>query len=67
MIRSIRSLVRNKGWSRPSAEERAEHVRTLERLGQLVVDRSDPIPVWFVLMSGFEGELGAVQSCDRAG
>lgn len=40
-----------KGWQRPSAEERAEHIRTLERLGRLVIDRSEPIAVWFVLMS----------------
>jgi hypothetical protein len=43
--------VRRKGWKRPTNEERAEHVRTLKRLGELVIDRTGPIAVWFVLVS----------------
>lgn len=54
-----------KAWSRPNAAERAEHVKTLERLGQLVVDRSDPIPVWFVLMSGFDADSAIAECLER--
>ena len=64
MIGPNHRYVRKQGWKRPSAEERADHVRTLERLGQLVVDRSAPIPIWFVLMSGFPCESVA-EPCDR--
>ena len=46
-------------------EERAEHVRTLERLGQLVIERSAPIPIWFVLMSGFDCDSACPERCDR--
>ncbi len=51
--------MRKQGWKRPSAEERADHVRTLERLGQLVVDRTARMPVWFV--------VSAAEPCDRPG
>jgi hypothetical protein len=52
---------KKKGWQRPTNEERAEHVRTLRRLGELVVDRTGPIELrWFVLLSGFD-DLAAAQ------
>ena len=56
MIRSIRSGVPNKRWNRPTREERAEHIKTLTRLGERILDRPCPIPIWFVLMSGFEDD-----------
>ena len=56
MIGPIRRSVRKKNWHRPTREERAEHVKTLTRLGERILDRAWPIPVWFVLMSGFEDE-----------
>ena len=56
MIRPIRTAVRKKNWHRPTAEERAEHVKTLIRLGERILDRACPIPVWFVLMSGFSDD-----------
>lgn len=40
-------------------------MKTLERLGQLVVDRSDPIPVWFVLMSGFDADSAIAECLER--
>lgn len=54
-----------KGWQRPNAEERAEHIRTLERLGRLVIDRTEPIAVWFVLMSYVNDSIP--EPGDRAG
>jgi len=45
--------VRKKTWRRPTAEERAEHVRTLTRLAERILDRPSPVPIWFVLMTGF--------------
>lgn len=56
MIRPIRRGVRKQKWVRPTREERAEHIKTLTRLGERILDRSCPIPIWFVLMSGFEDE-----------
>jgi hypothetical protein len=65
--RPIRLIVRKrKRWNRPTKEERDEHVRTLLRLGELVIDRTGPIAVWFVLMSGFD-ELSVSQLIERAG
>jgi hypothetical protein len=48
--------VRKKNWKRPTSEERAEHVRTLTRLGECILDRPCPIPVWFVLLTGFDDD-----------
>lgn len=48
--------MRKQKWVRPTREERAEHIKTLTRLGERILDRSCPIPIWFVLMSGFEDE-----------
>ena len=52
MIRPIRRAVRKKNWHRPTAEERAEHVKTLARLGERILDRATPISIWFVLLTG---------------
>ena len=52
--------MRKKNWKRPSAEERAEHIRTLTRLGERILDRSSPIAIWFVLMTGFEDDALAL-------
>ena len=48
--------MRKKNWQRPTREEREEHIRTLTRLGERILDRACPNPIWFVLMSGFEDD-----------
>jgi hypothetical protein len=59
--------VRKKGgWKLPTREERAEHVKTLTRLGELVIDRTGPMAVWFVVMSGFD-DLAIAQNLHRLG
>lgn len=71
MTRPIHGFVAAKGpkpYHQPTARERAEHVQTLERLGNLVIDRSGPIAVWFVLVSGFDFASTPVpELLDRAG
>ena len=52
--------MRKKNWQRPTREERAEHIKTLTRLGERILDRACPIPVWFVLMSGFDDDALAL-------
>ena len=48
--------MRKKNWQRPTREEREEHIRTLTRLGERILDRACPNPIWFVLMTGFEDD-----------
>lgn len=48
--------MRRRKWQRPTREQRAEHIETLHRLGERILDRASPIPIWFVLMSGFEDD-----------
>lgn len=56
MIRPIRAAVRKKTWHRPTREERAEHILILARLGERILDRASPIPIWFVLVTGFDDD-----------
>jgi hypothetical protein len=46
-------------WLRQSLEERQAHIRTLARLGQLIIRRRDDRVVWFV--------LAHAESCDPPG
>ncbi len=66
MIWPVQLTVRKKRWHPPTREQRAEHVKTLTRLGNLVIDRTGPIAVWFVVLSEFD-ELALAQGLESLG